>query len=232
MKILIISNLYPPHYVGGYELQCHSVAEAMRARGHRVQVLTSDHGLDTDETTMTERGTRRSLRIHGMFGHPWLGIHQLFALERHNNQTLLATLRQFQPDVVYVWNMSGLSKSMLFTLQDLDVPTVFGLCDHWIARSATADVWSRWWNRKDVSMQHRLLRTVWTVSGARRRCQRRAPTNPMHQLRFQRIHFCSQALREFTARAGFDVHHGAVIYNSVDTTHFRAAPAEPSRPLL
>ena len=45
MKILVLTNLYPPHYVGGYELHCQTVVEALRARGHVVQVLTSDHGV-------------------------------------------------------------------------------------------------------------------------------------------------------------------------------------------
>ena len=220
MKILVLSNLYPPHYVGGYELHCQSIVEALRSRGHKVDVLTSDHGLEKDETTVTERGVRRSLKIHGMFGHPWLGIHQLFALERHNNQTLLDTLKSVQPDLVYVWSCSGLSKSILFTLQNSAVPTVFVVCDHWIARSQSSDVWTRWWNRKDATLRHRLLRTMWTLTGARLRCQRHAPTNPMHQMRFQRLYFCSRALRDFTAAAGFRVEHGAVIYCPIKTELF------------
>lgn len=231
MKILVLSNLYPPHYVGGYELHCQSIVEALRARGHTVHVLTSDHGLEQDETTVTERGTRRSLKIHGMFGHPWLGIHQLFALERHNNQTLLATIKTVQPDLIYVWSLSGLSKSLLFSLQDSGIPTSFVVCDHWIARSQAADVWTRWWNRKDATIRHRLLRTMWTLTGARRRCQKHAPTNPVHQLRFQRLYFCSKALRDFTAAAGFPVEHGAVIYCPIKTNLFTGDARPASHPL-
>src|SRR5437870_5404347 len=46
MKILVISNLYPPHYVGGYELHCEQITEGLRARGHEIQVLTSDYVAD------------------------------------------------------------------------------------------------------------------------------------------------------------------------------------------
>ena len=41
MKILLISNLYPPNAIGGYERLCAMIAEALASRGHAVQVLTS-----------------------------------------------------------------------------------------------------------------------------------------------------------------------------------------------
>ena len=41
MKILVISNLYPPDTVGGYELGCRQAVDALRALGHDVRVLTT-----------------------------------------------------------------------------------------------------------------------------------------------------------------------------------------------
>ncbi len=231
MRILTLSNLYPPHYVGGYELQCHTIVEALRRRGHQVDVLTSDHGLGNQSKPLQEPGVRRMLRIHGMFGHPWLGILQLRALERHNNQALLSALEKTKPDLVYVWNCSGLSKSMLFTLQKTGLPTVFALCDHWIARCEKADVWLHWWNDPKPGVAHRLLRSLWTWSGQRRHCQKTAPTSPVSELQFPRIHFCSRALRDLTAQAGFKVAHGAIIRCSVNTHLFKGTPRPPSQPL-
>ena len=46
MKILVVTNFYPPHYVGGYELGCRDVVEGLRQRGHKVDVLTSTWGVD------------------------------------------------------------------------------------------------------------------------------------------------------------------------------------------
>src|SRR5207247_10417431 len=111
----------------------------------------------------------RTLRIHGFYGHPWLGIQRLQRLEQHNNHVLVAALRRFRPDLIYIWNMGGLSKSLLFTLQESGVPAVFYLSDHWIARGLTSDVWLRWWNASDGSIQHRLLRKLWTRIGLRQR---------------------------------------------------------------
>jgi glycogen synthase len=229
MKLLVINNLYPPHYVGGYELHCEQVTEGLRARGHEVQVLTSD--FKTCRENIPQPHVHRSLRIHGMFGNPWLPIHKLEKLEQHNNEQLRALLKSFKPDLVYGWNFSGLSKSMLFTLQRLGVPTVFAICDHWMARSGDGDVWLRWWNRPPQSMKNRLLRTFWTATGHRQRIDSIAPTQPVEQLRFPRLYFCSGSLRDFTSAAGFDVKHGAVIYCPINTTRFQSAPKPAEAPI-
>ena len=44
MRILFLSNLYPPNVVGGYERLCYEVAAGLSARGHEIAVLTSDYG--------------------------------------------------------------------------------------------------------------------------------------------------------------------------------------------
>ena len=41
MKVLAISNLYPPDLMGGYELGCRQMVEALCRRGHEVRVLTT-----------------------------------------------------------------------------------------------------------------------------------------------------------------------------------------------
>ena len=41
MRVLIVSNLFPPAFIGGYELAAQDVATMLVARGHRVTVLSS-----------------------------------------------------------------------------------------------------------------------------------------------------------------------------------------------
>src|SRR5258708_24337497 len=115
MKILALTNLYPPHFLGGYELICETVVKELRKRGHIIQLLTSNHrlpGVPDGE----ENGIERSLRIHGFYGHPWLGILKLRHLERENNRLLKAAITRFKPDLVYVLTMGGLSKSIRLPL--------------------------------------------------------------------------------------------------------------------
>jgi glycogen(starch) synthase len=194
------------------------VVSELRARGHQVEILTSDHVVP-GKASVAEEGISRTLKIHGFYGHPWRSIPRLAALERHNNNVLRAAIQRHQPDLVYVWNMGGLSKSMILTLQSLGIPTVFYLSDHWIARGFSSDVWLQWWNRGG-SARDRWMRRALQTAGLRRYWQRRAPTNPPRHLKFQRLYFCSKALRKLTASAGFEVMHGAVIYAPVDINKF------------
>jgi glycosyltransferase involved in cell wall biosynthesis len=231
MKILTVSNLYPPHYIGGYELRAEVAVNALRARGHTVRVLTSNHGVTGSNKHTPEHDVARTLRIHGFFGHPWLAIQQLRDLELHNNRLLREAIAEFKPDVVHVWNLGGLSKSICLTLQQLAVPTVFSVSDHWIARSLVADVWLDWWNRRNPSLPARFLRWFWTLTGGRKKWSRIAPTQPVGEIRFPRINFCSRALLELTAAKGYPVQGGEVIYCSVDTQRFHGQPVPASRPL-
>ena len=44
MRVLVISNLYAPNTIGGYERLCFEVTEAMAQGGHEMTVLTSRFG--------------------------------------------------------------------------------------------------------------------------------------------------------------------------------------------
>ena len=58
MKILMVSNLYPPYYIGESELRCALVAEAMHQRGHDVKVLTSRSGFSSEPVGEEIRGVK------------------------------------------------------------------------------------------------------------------------------------------------------------------------------
>ena len=235
MRILVVSNLYPPHFVGGYELRCREVTEALSRRGHALRVLTSDHvaaGVAPgDPAGSTPVEITRSLRLHGFFGHPWLGIRALRGLEFHNHRVLAQALAEFKPDVVHVWNLGGNSKSLCLALERAGVPVVYDVSDHWIARSLAADVWLDWWNRPQPSPSARVLRSLWTMTGARRRWSTLAPTDPVSAIAFRRIYFCSRALRTLTAARGYPAGHAGIIHCGVDTGRFRGEPAPATQPL-
>src|SRR5690242_2157330 len=112
MRILIVSNLYPPHYIGGEELGCYDVAETLKARGHQVYVLTSDYQANGDEQ---EENIYRLLE----YDHPLIdrrsmrgtlnGIHA----EKKQMQRLVRFVAQLKPDVLFCFGVSGLSNSAL-----------------------------------------------------------------------------------------------------------------------
>lgn len=218
MKILVLTNLYPPHEIGGYELRCRDITERLRSRGHEIQVLTSDHyvpgrpGEDQPHVT-------RHLKIHGMYGHSWLPVHRLRALEKHNHRTLQSMLDEFQPDLVHVWNMGGLSKSLLHRLENSGFPMVYDVSDHWIARSLRADVWLSWWNAPG-SAARTAGRTLLAATGIRSFFDRQIPTRSWDDLEFRNIYFCSAFMRDHTASKQWAVDHARVIHCGIDAKAF------------
>src|SRR5205814_5233900 len=64
-RILVITNMYPPHHFGGYELSCRDVVERWRARGHEVAVLTTSMRLpDVADDADADATVRRELRFY------------------------------------------------------------------------------------------------------------------------------------------------------------------------
>lgn len=133
MRILVVSNLYPPEVIGGYELICAGVVGRLADLGHEVEVLTSDRGGPRD----SDRGVRRqlTLRMRGEVVRP----HPLLRLpsERRDHRAL-ARIPDW--DVAIVFHMLGLSKSLLTELHRRG-PVVYLLADLWPAWDLANDSW-------------------------------------------------------------------------------------------
>jgi len=238
VKILVLANLYPPHHAGTYDVRCQEIVEALRLRGHELRILTSNHGLNTEQR---DAEIERRLILNGVFGHPeTTGFREMLALEQHNHGALREALAEFLPDLVHVWSLRGLSKSLLTALRDTRLPTVFDVADHWLAREFRDDPWLRWWNSPGTN----LLRGTLELAGQRKRFDATAPTrvtpgldrvpelfgppklvtqlppNSISTCRFDRIYFCSEALKAVTEEAGFQVGHAEVIYPGISTQTF------------
>ncbi|MFK7851135.1 MAG: glycosyltransferase family 4 protein [Akkermansiaceae bacterium] len=220
MKILVITNLYPPHEIGGYELRCRDVCDRLKASGHDVHILTSDHSVAGRPKDAESKVTRK-LRINGMYGNPWLPIRKLYALEKHNHQTLAQEIEVIRPDIIHVWNMGGISKSLLLRIEQGEIPVVYDVSDHWIARSLRADVWLSWWNAPG-SFARSALRGILTMTGVRSILSRTVPTSSWDHIKFGRIYFCSAFMRDLTASKGWAVDHADVIHCGIETSEFPA----------
>lgn len=218
MKILVITNLYPPHEIGGYELRCRDVCDRLKASGHEIHILTSNHKV-SGRTEISEPNVSRELRINGMYGNPWLPIQRLYPQEKHNHQVLAREIETVRPDIIHVWNMGGISKSLLLRIEQGKIPVVYDVSDHWIARSLRADVWLSWWNAPG-SFARSALRGLLAASGVRSIISRAVPTDSWDAIRFSKIYFCSAFMRDLTASKGWPVSHADVIHCGIETAAF------------
>jgi glycosyltransferase involved in cell wall biosynthesis len=205
-RILVVTNMFPPHHLGGYELSCRDVVDRLRARGHEVEVLTSDVRM----SGVAEVGDRvtRELGIYWddhllLSPPPWKRL----TLERDNRRVLRQVLDGFRPDVVSAWNMGAMSLGLLEMVVRRDIPLVLAVCDDWLVDSPKLDAWMRMF-----SSRRALGRMTSTVT--------RLPT-ALPDLSAASVCFVSDFIRKRArAHSPFPIGDTTVVYSGIDTRDF------------
>jgi hypothetical protein len=137
MKILFVTNLFPPHVVGGYEMGCLMHAQAAQRAGHDVMVATS----------LSFGGLQKQSSV------PGVAVRQIFepvfdyefgdrvyqrplnyaspgGIHPGNCLALSEMIRTWQPDAIWMHNPLGLGPvGILETAAASGVPTVVHLMD-------------------------------------------------------------------------------------------------------
>ena len=132
MRVLTVSNLYPPQALGGYEMSCADVMTRFRQRGHDVHVLTTTTELDKTVGGSADVGVDRTLEWY-WHDHQLLPLGRVasWRLDRRNRARLRRAMRDFRPDVVSFWAMGGMSLSLLDVASQAGVPAAWVVCDEW-----------------------------------------------------------------------------------------------------
>jgi glycosyltransferase involved in cell wall biosynthesis len=223
MRILFISNLYPPHFVGGYEQICFDVARGLTARGHDLHVLTSRFRMHADPADAPN--VYRTLKLKSKASLPpsaaMSGVGRNAAdAGWHNARAVRRILARLRPDVVMIWGGNNLGRAYLSAVE-AHPRVVYYLSDPWL--------------RGVLAQQNRVQRPA----PAQRlfHAGLRLIGIPHRPLRADHLIFCSRALRDEYAQAGGRVRHGTIIYHGVapavfapQAQHILAhAPGEPYR---
>jgi glycogen(starch) synthase len=139
MNLLMISNVFPPGFVGGYELGALECAQGLIAAGHKISILTSDYFQD-DAGELPELYVERSLECH-FVSHDLdrvtieTAVSEGFYANYDNIRKIGSAIRRFDPDVVLLWNLMGLGTlGIIDFLQATGVPVVLYLMDNIFAK--------------------------------------------------------------------------------------------------
>lgn len=218
MKILFISNYYPPYEVGGYEQLCRDVVDRLATRGHQIQVLTASYGtergLHTDDPSI-----QRILRLVPDY-HAKLSAGLQFFLtrrrdEKHNRACLRAQVQEFDPDVIFIWNLYGLPKSIALEAESSSTGVAY-----WLAGESPAepDEFYHYWQRTGHSPFARLGKGL---AGRLALAILKAEKQPRPSM--AHVGIVSEYLRQQGLAAGTLSAHTQVIYNGVELHLFQQA---------
>lgn len=214
MKILVVTNLYPPYHVGGYELGCRDVVEKLKARGHVVHVLASNFRNGQTENPPDGTAVVRELEFNGPLIDSMRG-------RRAECAKLLRSLNSFSPEVVYFWNQAGLSMWLPLTAHWHGYRMAFFLSDGNYKTWCVA-AWLLKTARKNAIV-HKLFGRTFLVRGW-----------PVIENRT--CHFCSDFIRQVALEneIAFAPANSVVAHWGIEPADFTASPRErwPMKKLL
>ena len=139
MNILIITNLYPPYVLGGYEILCGQVVHSLLQHGHRITILTSVHGTadgvpvqDIIEGCMVTRSLRLFCPFERSAGSE---IGPRISTERYNRHTTTSFIEQLPlpPDIIFMWSQLRLTPGPARAAEASGIPIVYTFNDENIA---------------------------------------------------------------------------------------------------
>lgn len=151
MRVLVVSTLYPPVAVGGYEVECSSVVERLRER-HDVLVLTGnqDRSSVAAQAAVRRELTRLTPDYRGALRAPHASLRAAHAARR---------ALEWNPDLVYAWNGSSIPQAALRVLADSPVPLAFRVCEHWFGGIFVGDQFMR----ELLAASRRPARAAWAA---------------------------------------------------------------------
>ncbi|MBB2197473.1 MAG: glycosyltransferase family 4 protein [Gluconacetobacter sp.] len=214
MKILFVSNLFPPNQIGGYEVLCARVAGLMARLGHEVHILTSCYGgrLPVSDEMPVSQGLR--LLCGDTIYHAFAkGDLRRQVISDDNAIVTQEMVERLRPDVVFAWNLYGLHREYFHVIERLGVPVVCMLTDNWLAEMMARDFIGTYFQRQ--------------VYGDRPGGGL-VPVEPVHKLKVSAI-FGARSMQDLYTAAGLGFRDATVIHNGVDLTASLARERKPRR---
>ena len=246
MKILIVSNLYPPYYLGGYEVHCAHIAAGLQDSGHEVMVLTSDYGLGAGARSKPRDELHNSVPVRRrlqQYVYPpqpprWPYTVVQARHELADARAFLRLLEEFRPDVVNWWNVLGLTKTILPIPQRLGIPDVYSIEDHWLTEEygiggcMASAFWNRLWDGQWGPAASRPLLRLMGQRWEARIGKEDIPTRNLDHVPSHVI-FLSEYLRKYHEEAGFSFPSSEVIHGGVHVDRFYQPreDRDPSQPV-
>jgi glycosyltransferase involved in cell wall biosynthesis len=213
MRILILSNFYPPARAGGYTQWCQEVSDRLARRGHTIAVLTSRHQLE--RAPQGEQDIYRLLHLEGDLNYyqPLRFFTRWKAEHRENLVLLEHVTHDFDPELIFVWGMWALSKALPARAEAL-LPgrVVYYLSDYW---PSAIDMHTTYWQSP---ARRRLMRSPKRVLGklARSILAKEAQPDPG----LERVMCVSARVRDLLVEAGLPLEHALIVHGGTDVARF------------
>lgn len=213
MRILFLSNFFPPARPGGYTQWCHEVAERLARQGHTIGVLTSRY--EAGKAPASEQNIYRLLHLEGDLAY-YQPLHFFIRWKKQHRENLAVleqTVRDFAPDLIFVWGMWALSKALPAQAEKL-LPgrVVYYLSDYW---PSALDMHTAYWQSPT---RHGSLQLPKRILG--KAAMSMLAKEIQADLKFEHVICVSARVRDLLVAAGLPVQHARIIHGGTDIERF------------
>ncbi|NUP04858.1 MAG: glycosyltransferase family 4 protein [Polyangiaceae bacterium] len=206
MRLLLLSNLYPPDVLGGYELLARDVTDHLRARGHDVHVLTSGPARSDDPSYV-----HRSLELASPFDQPASLDRLRHARMARQHRDASRSVAKLGFDGAVVMSLRRLGFHAVRPLQEAGLRPVYCFNDDWLL------------SLRPYEAASPAVRLAW-------RMLERGPlaSRTWSDIRIDHAVYVSRSIRDALVNAGAPVPPGVVCFQGVDRKLFWKRPATPT----
>jgi glycosyltransferase involved in cell wall biosynthesis len=219
MRILIITNYYPPAEIGGWEQLTYDVVDELVLRGHKIHVITSDHSID--RIAEPEPNVSRVLNLESP-DHVNYHLQYLFShrrQERGNINNLFGIVGRFDPDIIYINGMWNLPHSLAQAAEQI-IPgrVVYYMASYW---PTEMDAHTAYWSSPAENGIRRFSKSTlgqffrqYIISG-----------RPRNQLDFRLVLCVSNYIQNYMIEeAKVPREQTRVVHNGIDMDFFKLKP--------
>jgi glycogen(starch) synthase len=216
MRLLFLTNFFPPAGLGGYELWCREIAEGLRSAGHEVVALTSTHRqaeLQKPEPAWVRRRLHLEMELASLKNGLkfFIGRNKR---EAENLTSLRQSIEELDPQILMIWGMWNLPRSLPALAEKLRPGrVVYYMGDYWPTLPGQFEFYWQAPARSPLTgIPKSILKPV---------AQRMLARTQRQSLQLERVIFPTAFLREELLRKGIAPQKTEVIYGAVDTTAYR-----------
>jgi glycosyltransferase involved in cell wall biosynthesis len=221
MRILFVSNMFPPFGRGGYEQWCEEVAVSLNSRGHAIAILTSRPGGATNGVdTARPFPVYRLLHTQVEGGLAETTLRLLREPHRHEDENLAQTRRvldEFRPDVAMIWGMWNIDRSVPQQIEErLGSNVTYYFCDYWPSLPSAYIQRLQEPARRPKMQQFKSLVSRYFMP--------RLAESPAVPLRLEHPICVSRAVRDILVARGVEVAHAKIVYGGTTVEEYAALP--------
>lgn len=216
MRLLFLTNFYPPVGRGGYEQWCQEVAIGLRNLGHEVVVLTSRHGkpgFREPEPAWIHRELHLEMEL-ASFRNGFQFFTSRRARENENLARLKLFLNNYAPDCILIWGMWNLPRS-LPALAENQKPgrVVYYMGDYWPTLPNQFEIY---WKVPAQNWVTGIPKFLLKPIAHRILAREKQPS-----LFFEHVLFPTAFMRDEFRRRGVEPKKTKIIYGAIDTSLYR-----------